>query len=163
MQKLMMGALGVAALALASWPSVSQAGDLTDAIRLTHEAVVDLTDYPGLGKRSTAYAKPNEQEKLYGKPPSERAMESRWGADVGMIKQATGKLQDALNKAKNAGADRSAIHQLEMAIDYGKMSSQHKESRLSAQGAEYYLCKQNNNDPKEICDTVPKYGSYVAP
>jgi hypothetical protein len=89
-------------------------------------------------------------------------MESRWGADVGQIKKATGVFQDALDKAKKAGADRDAIRKLEEAIDYGK-GTMHKEARLNAEGALFYLCKGNNNDPKEICDKVPKYGSYTAP
>jgi hypothetical protein len=162
MKKLMMVALGMGVLSFVSSPSVSSAADLGEAINLTHQGVVTLTDYPAQGKRITAFAGPNEQEKLYGKAPSERTMESRWGADNAMGKKATGLFQDALNKAKSGGADRAAIMKLEEAIDYGK-GSMHKESRLYAEGALHYLCKQNNGDPKDICDKVPKYGSYTAP
>lgn len=161
MKKFTMVMLGMGVLAFFSAPTVSQA-DVSEAIKLTKQAVVDLTDYPGQGKRNTAYAGAQEQEHLYGKSPRERDYSSRWGADVGMIKKATGLLQDALSKAKSSGADRDAIRKLEEAVDYGK-STMHKETRLMAEGALYHLCKQNNNDPKEICDKVPKFGAYVAP
>lgn len=162
MKKFMMVMLGMGVLVFFSSPSVSQAADLTEAIKLTSQGVVDLTDYPAQGKRNTAFAGSQEQEHLYGKSPREREYSARWGADVGMIKKATGLFQDALSKAKSGGADRDAIRKLEEAIDYGK-GTMHKEARLNAQGALYHLCKGNNNDPKEICDKVPKYGSYTAP
>jgi hypothetical protein len=143
MKKFMMVALGAAVLALVSSPSVTQA-QVSEAIKLTSQGVVDLTDYPAQGKRYTV------------------DVNALGGADVRQIKKATGQFQDALNKAKSGGADRMAIHELEMAIAYGK-ATLHKEARLSAEGALYYLCKQNNQDPKETCDKVPKYGSYTAP
>jgi hypothetical protein len=49
-----------------------------------------------------------------------------------------------------------------MATAYAN-ATEHKEARLSGEGAMYYLCKQNNNEPKDTCDKVPKYGSYTAP
>jgi hypothetical protein len=66
-----------------------------------------------------------------------------------------------MGKANSAGAGKSALHQLEMATEYGK-ALEHKEARLSAQGALYHLCQANNSQGPG-CDTVPKYGFYVAP
>ena len=142
MKKLIYLTLGVAALTLASIPVVVQA-QLADAIQLTNDAIVELTDAPGLGKRTTV-------DPL-----------KRWGSDVGVIDSATAKLQDALGKAQAGGADRQALHRLEMARDFGK-AREHKEARLKAQGALFHLC-QGNNGQGPGCDTVPKYGSYTAP
>lgn len=142
MKRLMFMTVGVAVLALGSTPLVARA-QLADAIQLTNDAIVELSDAPGLGKRTTV-------DPL-----------KRWGSDVGVIKSATAKLEDALGKAQSASAGQSALHQLEMATEYGK-AGEHKEARLSAQGALHYLCKANNGQGPG-CDTVPKYGSYVAP
>jgi hypothetical protein len=142
MKRLILVTLGVVALAFGSAPIVAQA-QLADAIQLTNDAIVELSDAPGLGKRTTA-------DPL-----------KRWGSDVGVIKSATAKLQDALGKAQSAGAGKSALHQLELATDLGQ-AGLHKEARLKAQGALYHLCQANNKEGPG-CDTVQKYGSYVAP
>ncbi len=133
MRKVMLLA-GATAMVFMWVPFVAQA----DPIALTNEAIVELTDAPGLGKRTTV------------------DLNKRWGSDVGVIKSATAKLQQALSEA---GGNANARHQLEMAVGYGS-AQLHKEARLSAQGALYYLC-QGASGPG--CDTVPKYGSYVAP
>ena len=143
MKKFMLLTLSGAVLALLSQPPVAQA-QVSDALSLTAQAVKELTDYPGQGKRYTV------------------DVTALSGSDVRQTKKAAGLYQDALDKAKSGGADRKAIHELEMALAYAK-AGEHKESRLSGEGALYYLCKQNNGDPKETCDKVPKYGSYVAP
>ncbi|MET0515640.1 MAG: hypothetical protein ABW047_09995 [Nitrospiraceae bacterium] len=56
---------------------------LADAIHLTNEAIVELTDAPGLGKRMTV------------------DFVKRSGADLGVIDSAAAKLQDALSKAQS--------------------------------------------------------------
>lgn len=112
-----------------------------DAITLTNDAIVELSDAPGLGKRSTV--------DIY----------KRWGSDVGVIKSATTKLEEALSKVGDGNA--RAQHLLELAVDYGK-AGEHKEARLAAQGALSHLCKTANKTDAP-CDTAPKYGSYVAP
>ena len=112
-----------------------------DAITLTNDAIVELSDAPGLGKRSTV--------DIY----------KRWGSDVGVIKSATSKLQEALSKVGDGNG--RAQHLLELAVDYGK-AGEHKEARLAAQGALSHLCKTANKTDAP-CDTAPKYGSYVAP
>jgi hypothetical protein len=112
-----------------------------DPITLTNDAIVDLTDAPGLGKRTTV------------------DLNKRWGSDVGVIASATAKLQSALNKASDSSA--RAQHLLKLAVEYGKWF-EHKEERLAAQGALLNLC-QAANKTDTPCDKVPKYGSYVAP
>jgi len=80
----------------------------------------------------------------------------RWGSDVGQIAKATALLQEARSRsAGNATANRL----LEEAIAYGQ-AREHKEARLSAQGALYHLCQGGGGDG---CDKVPKWGSYTAP
>ena len=116
---------------------------MADAIQTVNEAIVELTDPPGLGKRTTV------------------DLNKRWGSDRSVIDSATAKLQDGLSKARSAGAGAPAIRQLDMAIAYGK-AREHKEARLSAQGALRHLCVANN-DQGPGCDTAPKYGSYTAP
>ncbi len=143
MKKFMLLALGAGALALVSQPPAAEA-QVAEALSLTTQAVKELTDYPGLGKRTTV------------------DLNARSGADVGQMDKAAALLGDALGKAKSGGADKMAILQLDLAHRYAK-SREHKEARLSAQGAQFYLCKQNNNQPEDVCNTVPKYGSYVAP
>lgn len=138
----------VAGLACWTAPQAAQA-QVADAINLTNQAVKDLTDYPAEGKRYTAYNSPEDFNKT-------------WGADVRNMKKANGELTEALAKAKAANIDKKGIQLLEMAIGYGN-ASEHKEQRLSAQGALFYLCKANNQEPKDICEKVPKYGSYTAP
>jgi hypothetical protein len=120
MKRLMFMTVGAAVLALGTTPLMAEA-QLADAIQLTNDAIVELSDPPGLGKRTTV-------DPL-----------KRWGADVGVTKSATAKLQDALSKAQSAGAGKSALHQLEMATDFGK-TGMHKEARLKAQGALFHLC-----------------------
>jgi hypothetical protein len=142
MKRLMFMTVGAAVLALGTTPLMAEA-QLADAIQLTNDAIVELTDAPGLGKRTTV-------DPL-----------KRWGADVGVTKSATAKLQDALSKAQSAGAGKSALHQLEMATDFGK-AGMHKEARLKAQGALFHMCQANDKQGPG-CDTVPKVGAYVAP
>jgi hypothetical protein len=144
MKKLMYLTLGVAVLTLtlAGVPVIAQA-QLADAIQLTNDAIVELTDPPGLGKRTTV-------DPL-----------KRWGSDVGVIDSATAKLQDAIGKAESGGAANAALHRLKLATRYGR-AREHKEARLSAQGALFHLC-QGNNGQGPGCDTVPKVGAYVAP
>jgi hypothetical protein len=142
MKRIMFAIAGAAVLTWGTAPLTAQA-QLADAIQLVNDAIVELTDPPGLGKRTTV-------DPL-----------KRWGSDVGVIKSATAKLQDATGKAQSAGAGRPALHQLEMATEYGQ-AGEHKEARLSAQGALFHLCKANDGQGPG-CDTVPKYGAYVAP
>jgi hypothetical protein len=143
MKKFMLLALSGVALAMLSQPPVAKAQS-DDALAKTAQAVKELTDFPALGKRTTV------------------DLSARGGADVGQIRKAAGLFQEALASAKSGGADAKAVHQLEMALAYAK-TSQHKESRLSGEGALFYLCKQNNGEPKATCDTAPKFGSYAAP
>ena len=112
-----------------------------DPITCTNDAIVDLTDAPGLGKRTTV------------------DVNKRWGSDVGVIARATAKLQGALNGASDSSA--RAKHLLKLAVEYGKWF-EHKEERLAAQGALLNLC-QAANKTDTPCDKVPKYGSYTAP
>jgi hypothetical protein len=130
---LALGAMTVLAMSLVSVPAVQ-----ADPIQLVNDAIVELTDAPALGKRTTV------------------DLNKRWGADVGVMKSATAKLQQALSEV---GGNANARAQLQLAVEYG-MAQEHKEARLSAQGALYYLC-QGASGPG--CDTVPKYGSYTAP
>ena len=130
--------LAVAASALAlGMPLMAQTDD---PISLTKQAIVELTDAPGLGARTTV------------------DLNKRWGSDLSQINKAVALLQDARSQA--AGASPAAIRLLEEAIDYGK-AKEHKEARLSAQGALFHLCKANSG--VEGCDKVPKFGAYVAP
>jgi hypothetical protein len=134
MRKLMLLAV-TAAVPLMLAPVIVQA----DPIALTNDAIAELTDAPGKGKRTTV------------------DLNKRWGSDVSVIASATAKLQSALNEA--SGASQRARDLLKLAVEYG-MAMEHKEARLAAQGALYNLC-QGGSGPG--CDTVPKYGSYVAP
>jgi hypothetical protein len=142
MKKLLSVTVGVAALALAGAPTSGHA-QVADAIQAVNDAVVELTDAPGLGKRTTV------------------DVTKRWGPDVTVMDSATAKLQDALSKAQSGGAPADAIRQLKLAVAYGQ-AREHKEARLSAQGALRHLCVANNNQGPG-CETVPKYGSYTAP
>lgn len=128
--------LAVAAVAgLSSVPFAAQAQEATS---LTNQAIIELTDPPGVGGRTTV------------------DVTRRWGADVGQIAKATALLQEARSKSTgNATANRL----LEEAIAYGQ-AKEHKEARLSAQGALYHLCQGGGGDG---CDKAPKFGSYVAP
>jgi len=111
-----------------------------DPIANTNQAIIELTDPPSLGARTTV-------DPL-----------KRWGSDVGQIAKATQLLQDALSEARGS-ASPAAVRLLEEAVAYGQ-AKEHKEARLSAQGALYHLCKGGGG---EGCDKVPKFGSYVAP
>jgi len=142
MKTLMFVTLGVAALAIGGMPVIAQA-QVADAIQAVNDAIVELTDAPGLGKRTTV------------------DVTKRWGSDRSVIDSATAKLQDGLSKAQSGGASAGALRQLKLAVDYGK-AREHKEARLSAQGALRHLCVANQ-DQGPGCDTVPKYGSYTAP
>lgn len=132
MKKLMFVALGMAILAILSAPPVAQAQQAE-----VNQAISELTDHEAVGKRTFV------------------DMNKRGGADVGQTAKAAGLLQEALNKT----SDPKAKAQLELAVAYAK-AHLHKEARLSAQGALYYLCKSGGG---EGCDKVPQYGSYVAP
>jgi hypothetical protein len=124
-------------------------------IALTNMAIIELTDPPALGGRTTV------------------DLNKRWGSDLGQINKATALLQDAHGKV--GGGNRRATRLLEESIAYGK-AYEHKEARLSAQGALFHLCKddkdskdsRDSRDSKdsrdeEACKKVPKYGAYVAP
>jgi hypothetical protein len=133
-------------VAVAGWLMLLSAPEsayaqLSDAISLTNQAIIELTDLPGAGKRAQA-----EFSKV-------------GGADVRQIAKANNLLRQALDKAKAANASALAIMKLEEAIE-ASAHNQHKEPRLYAQGALYHLC-QGAGGPG--CDTVPKFGSYVAP
>lgn len=149
MKKLMLLPVAAAAMLLIAAP-LAQA-QVSEATSLTAQAIKELTDYPGVGKRHTAYKTPDDFTKV-------------WGADVGQIKKSTAILQDALGKARSGNASKMAIFKLEEAVRYGS-STMHKETRLMAQGALYYLCQGGGNDEKnkEACEKAPKFGSYVAP
>jgi len=134
MKKLMLLGFAVAVLMLLSWPPSAQA-----QVSETNQAITLLTDFPAVGARTTV-----------------EDFTKRGGADVGVMKKAAEHLQDALGKA---GGNSQAKAQLELAVDYAK-ASMHKEARLSAQGALYYLCQGGSG---EGCDKAPKFGSYVAP
>lgn len=138
MKKLMLLTLATAVV-LVGIPLAAQA-----QLAEVNEAIKVLTDYPGVGKRATAFATPEDFTKT-------------WGADVRNINKAATLLQEALNKT----TDPRAKAQLDLAVDYAK-ATLHKEARLSAQGALYYLC-QAAGGSGEGCDKVPKKGSYVAP
>ena len=131
---------GAAAWLFSSLPLAANAQS-SEAISLVNQAIVELTDAPALGGRTTV------------------DVNKRWGADVGQIKKAAALLQDALGKARSGGASRAALSQLELATAYAN-ATEHKEARLSAQGALYHLCAGGSG---EGCDKAPKYGSYVAP
>jgi hypothetical protein len=134
--------IGTIGLALTGLPDIGRA-QLADAIQLTNNAVLELSDPPGLGKRRTV-------DPL--KP---------WGSDVAVIDSATAKLHTAWSKAKSAGISEHALDQLELATAYGR-AGEHKEARLSAQGALFHLCRASSGQGPG-CDTVPEYGSYTAP
>ena len=134
MKKLMLLGFAAAALVLLAVAPSAQA-----QVSETNQAITLLTDYPAVGGRTTV-----------------EDFTKRGGADVGVIKKAAALLQDALSKA---GGNAEAKAQLELAVDYAK-ASMHKEARLSAQGALYYLCQGGGG---EGCDKAPKFGSYVAP
>ena len=134
MIKFMLLTLSVAALVLLSWQPAAEA-----QVSETNQAIQALTDFPGVGGRTMV-----------------EDFTKRGGADVGMIKKAAALLQDALSKA---GGNAQARAQLEMAVAYAN-ATMHKEARLSAQGALYYLCQGGGG---EGCDKAPKFGSYVAP
>jgi hypothetical protein len=140
MKNIMIVMLSVIALVLLSLPPGVQA-QVSDAISQTNQAIIELTDFPANGMRYSV-----DMTKL-------------GGADVRQIKKATELLQDALSKARSGNADPKAIMKLEEAVAYGR-ATMHKETRLLAQGALYYLCAGQSGDP---CDKAPKYGSYVAP
>ena len=134
MKKFMLLTLSVAALVLLSWQPAAEA-----QVSETNQAIQALTDFPGVGGRTMV-----------------EDFTKRGGADVGMINKAAALLQDALSKA---GGNAQARAQLEMAVAYAN-ATMHKEARLSAQGALYYLCQGGGG---EGCDKAPKFGSYVAP
>jgi len=134
MKKLMLLGFAAALLVLFAVAPSAQA-----QVSETNQAITILTDFPGVGGRTTV-----------------EDFTKRGGADVGVAKKAASLLQDALSKA---GGNANAKAQLELAVDYAK-AALHKEARLSAQGALYYLCQDGSG---EGCDKAPKFGSYVAP
>jgi hypothetical protein len=128
----------LAVAAVAGLTSVPFAAHAQEAVSLTNQAIVELTDPPGIGGRTTV------------------DVTRRWGSDVGQIAKATALLQEA--RSRSAGS-ATANRLLEEAIAYGQ-AREHKEARLSAQGALYHLCQGGGGDG---CDKVPKWGSYTAP
>jgi hypothetical protein len=128
----------LAVAAVAGLTSVPFAAHAQEAVSLTNQAIVELTDPPGIGGRTTV------------------DVTRRWGSDVGQIAKATALLQEA--RSRSAGS-ATANRLLEEAIAYGQ-AREHKEARLSAQGALYHLCQGGGG---EGCDKVPKWGSYTAP
>jgi len=134
MKKLMLLGFAAAALVLLSMPPAVQA-----QVSETNQAISILTDFPAVGGRTMV-----------------EDFTKRGGADVGVIKKAAALLQDALSKA---GGNAQARAQLELAVAYAN-AAEHKEARLSAQGALYYLCQGGGG---EGCDKAPRWGSYVAP
>ena len=143
-KKLMLLAVA-ATLALLSAPPVAQAdSDLAEAIDLTNQGVELLTDWPAVGQRYKV-----DINKLAG-------------ADFREQKKAADLFQQALKKAKSGDASRMAIFKLEEAVVRAPIGL-HKDSRLMAQGALFYLCKDNGGKPEETCNKVPKYGSYTSP
>jgi hypothetical protein len=143
MRKLVLLMLGMAALALLSAPPVAQA-QLSEAINLTNQGVEELTDWPAQGGRHKV-----DINKI-------------GGADIREGKKAGALFQDALAKARSGNASRMAIFKLEEAVVRAP-EGQHKDARLMAQGALFYLCKDNGGKPEETCNKVPKYGSYTSP
>jgi hypothetical protein len=139
MKKMMILALGVAALAMVGAPPVAKA-QLADAIAATNQGIAELTDFPANGKRHTV-----ELNKL-------------GGADVRQMAKANALFKDALAKAGGGIAGMK----LQEAINYSG-SRMHKEARLNAQGALYHLCQQAGGQPQDVCSKAPKFGSYVAP
>jgi hypothetical protein len=137
MRNLMLLTLGIALVALVEAPQTLRAQS-SDAISLTNQAILELTDFPGVGLRYTVDPlKPG-------------------GADIRQSKKAAALLQDAKSKAGGGGM---AVMKLEEAISYAE-KGMHKEARLMAQGALYHLCKGQSGDP---CEKTPKVGAYVAP
>ena len=143
MKKLMMLMLGMATLALLAAPPVAQA-QLGEAISLTNQGVEALTDWPANGQRYKV-----ELDKIAG-------------ADIRQGKKAGGLFQDALAKARSGNASKMSIFKLEEAVIRAP-EGQHKDARLMAQGALFYLCKDNGGQPADICEKVPKFGSYTSP
>lgn len=130
-------------LALLGGPPVAQA-TLDEAISQTNQAILELSDWP----YRTAM-KPDDLTKSSG-------------SNVEKIKDATTLLTEALSRARAANASSMAIMKLEEAVEYGQ-ATHHKETRLMAQGALFYLCKDAGGQPEDICKRVPKFGAYVAP
>ncbi len=84
--------VGLALLALVSVSGVSWV-QLADAIHLINEAIVELTDAPGLGKRTTV------------------DFVKRSGADLGVRDSAAAKLQDVLSKVQSGRASEDTLHE----------------------------------------------------
>ena len=117
---------------------------LADAIQLTNDAIVELTDPPGLGKRTTV------------------DLNKRWGSDIGVIDSATAKLQEAV---KQGSGRRGSIGKPSTALKWLRiMAKLANIKRRGFQGAGRPVPPlQGNNGQGPGCDTVPKYGSYTAP
>lgn len=116
-----------------------------EVIDLTTQAVVDLSVYPGNGKRATAY---------------EQGMGKFWGADSRQYKKATVTLRSALEKAKTQGVPKEALVKLEEAVGAGE-SGLHKDARMRAQGALSHMCKSVSGATPPVCqdeELVPKSG-----
>lgn len=116
-----------------------------DVIDLTTQAVVDLSVYPGNGRRATAY---------------EQGMGKFWGADSRQYKKATVTLRSALEKAKTQGVPKEALIKLEEAVGAGE-SGLHKDARMRAQGALRHMCKSLSGATPPVCqdeELVPKSG-----
>jgi hypothetical protein len=139
--KMLVAAAGGLMLLSAPGPGYAQ---LAEAIAFTNRAVTELTDLTGAGNRNLT--------------PFEKV----GGADVRQIKKANDLLLEALTKARLGNAPGLAIMKLEEALE-ATGANQHKEPRVYAQGALFYLCQAANGEPKDVCDKAPKFGSYVAP
>ncbi len=128
MKRLIFLALVMAALGFLAVPITAQA-----QLAEVNEAVAMLTGAATNGGRTNV------------------DMAKRYGADVTVMDAANVKLHTALGSASG-----DAARLLKEAVAFGK-ARMHKEQRLRAQGAQYYLC-QGSSD--EACAKVPKFGSY---
>ncbi|MDR4471176.1 MAG: hypothetical protein MRJ92_00530 [Nitrospira sp.] len=108
-----------------------------------NDAIVELTDAPGLGKRTTV------------------DLAKRWGSDRSVIDSATAKLQDgSVSQSGGAGAD--AMRQLNMAVNYGKAVCTRK--LACPRRVRCAICSMNR--VISSCDTVPKsrlHGTIIEP
>jgi hypothetical protein len=120
----------LAVAAVAGVISVPFAAHADDATSLTNQAVVELTDPPGVGGRTTV--DPNK----------------RWGSDVGQIAKATALLQEARSKSTgNASANRLLEEAIRLTVK--RKSTKKLVSPLQARSIIY--AKGQSGDP---CDKV---------
>ena len=81
----------LAVAAVAGFISVPFAAHAQDAVSLTNQAIVELTDPPGIGGRTTVDAN------------------KRWGSDVGQIAKATALLQEARSRSAGNASGESSL------------------------------------------------------